>query len=79
MFRVFLNNNNYKYKKVLVTEFGIAALREDGVVVYFGDVVSSVIDHSHFINVEDIEYEDNTGGITVIKDGKSYSLFHYED
>lgn len=75
----FMNNNNYKYKKILVTEFGIAALREDGVVVYFGDVVSSVIDHSHFINVEDIEYEEGTGGITVIKDGKSYSLFHYDD
>lgn len=73
----YLNNNNYMYKKIVVTEFGIAALRYDGVVVYFGDVVSSVIDYSRFIDVDDIDYEDGTGGITIIKDGKNYSLFHY--
>ena len=75
----FINNDNYHYKKVLVTEFGIAALTHDGVVIYFGDFFSSVIDYSRFINVDDIDFEDNTGGITIIKDGKSYSLFHNED
>lgn len=71
----FLNNNNYKYKKIITTEFGVAALTHEGVVVYFGDVVSSVIDHSRFAEVDDIEYANN-GDIAIIKGGKKYSLFH---
>lgn len=75
----FLNNNNYKYKKIIITEFGIAALTYEGVVKYFGDLVSSVIDPSLFVDVDDIDYEDGTGGVTAVKDGKPYSLFHYDD
>jgi len=75
----FLNNNNYKYKKTIVTEFGIAVLTHEGIVKYFGNLVSSIIDPSFFINVDDIDYEENTGGVTVIKDGKKYSLFHYDN
>ena len=47
--------------------------------MYFGDVVSGVIDHFHFIGVDDIEYEKEFGGITIIKYDKTYSLFHYDD
>ena len=74
----FLNNNNYKYKKIITTEFGVAALTHEGVVVYFGDVVSSVIDHSRFAEVDDIEYGNN-GDIAIIKGGKKYSLFHSDE
>lgn len=75
----FLNNNNYKYKKIIVTEFGVAALTYDGVVRYFGNLVSSIIDPLLLTNIDDIDYEEATGGVTAIRDGKSYSLFHYED
>lgn len=74
----FLNNNNYKYKKIITTEFGVAALTHEGVVVYFGDVVSSVIDHSRFAEVDDIEYGNN-GDIAIIKGDKKYSLFHSDE
>jgi len=75
----YLNNNNYQYKKILVTEFGIAALTHEGVVIYFGDISSSIIDHTRFIDIDDIDYEEDSGGITVIKKGKKYSLFHLKD
>lgn len=73
-----INNNNYSYKKIVDTEFGIAALRYDGVVVYFGGVFSTVIDYSRFIGVDDIEYGNN-GDIVIIKGGKKYSLFHSDE
>ena len=72
----FINDNNCKYKKILATEFGVIALTNDGIVRYFGDLTSSVIDYSRFVDVDDIQLDDD---IVVIKDGKSYSLFHIND
>lgn len=74
----FINNDNYRYKKILATEFGIIALTDDGIVKYFGDLTSSVVDYSRFVGVDDIEL-DEVDDIVVIKDGKTYSLFHVND
>lgn len=75
----FLNSDNYQYKKILTNEFGVVALRDDGVVVYFGTIVSSVIDYSRFTDVDDIGYVEENDDIVVIKDGKVFSLFHQHD
>lgn len=74
----FINNDNYRYKMILATEFGIIALTDDGIVKYFGDLTSSVVDYSRFVGVDDIEL-DEVDDIVVIKDGKTYSLFHVND
>ena len=74
----FINNDNYRYKKILATEFGIIVLTDDGIVKYFGDLFSSVIDYSRFVGVDDIVL-DEARDIVVIKDGKSYSLFHSDE
>lgn len=71
---VFINDNNYQYKKILLTEFGIIALRYDGVVRYFGDMFAKAIDYSLFVDVDDIK--DIAGKIVVIKGSNSYSLFY---
>lgn len=74
----FLNNNNYEYKKIITNEFGIAALTYDGVVIYFGDLYSCVIDYSLYVDVDDIEDAGN-GDITIIKNNKKHLLFHSDE
>ena len=66
----FLNDNDYKYKKIVYDVLGFAALRYDKVLRYYG-FFDSVIDYEKFINVDDIgliyDDEDKFGTIVVIQ------------
>lgn len=71
----FINDNNYHYKKIVFTEFGIAALTHEKTVRYYGDFNFGAIDYSRFVGVDDIGL--NSDDIIVIKGDKVYSLFLY--
>lgn len=72
----FINDNNYHYKKIVFTEFGIAALTHEKTVRYYGDFEFGAIDYSRFIDVDDIGLGDSDD-IIIIKGDKVYSLFLY--
>lgn len=74
-----LNNNNYKYKKIVITKLGMAALTYENTVKFFGLVVDGLIDYENFCDVEDIGYVSNDDDIVVIKNGNVISLFNNDD
>lgn len=71
----FINDNNYHYKKIVITEFGIAALTREKTVRYYGDFNFGAIDYSRFVGVDDIGLDSDD--IIVVKGDKVYSLFLY--
>lgn len=73
--KLFINNNDYKYKKVIVNGLGIVALTHDKTIRYFGTLIREVIDGSLYNNVDDIEYIENNDDIIVIKSNEVYSLY----
>lgn len=73
----FINDNNYRYKKIVFTEFGIAALTHEKTVKYYGDFNFGAIDYSRFVDVDDIGLIGDTDDIIVVKGDKVYSLFLY--
>lgn len=73
----FINNNNYHYKKIVFTEFGIAALTYEKTVKYYGDFEFGAIDYSRFVDVDDIGLIGDSDDIIVVKGDKVYSLFLY--
>jgi len=75
----FINNNNYKYKKIIVVGCGITALTYENTIRYFGMVLDGVIDYTNFYDVEDIGYIEEDNDIVVIKKDKTVSLFNNKD
>lgn len=73
----FINDNNYRYKKIVFTEFGIAVLTHEKTVKYYGDFEFGAIDYSRFVNVDDIGLIGDSDDIIVVKGDKVYSLFLY--
>ena len=73
----FINDNNYHYKKIVFTEFGIAALTYEKTVRYYGDFNFGAIDYSRFVDVDDIGLIGDSDDIIVVKGDKVYSLFLY--
>lgn len=75
----FINNNNYKYRKIIVTPLVIVALSTDGDIRLFGTLCDQVIDYRLYFDLDDIGYVEENDDIIVIKDGKVFSLFHQHD
>lgn len=75
----FINNNNYKYKKIVMNGLGIAALTQEHTIKYFGAFIDGFIDYTNFYDVDDIGYIEETEEIVIIKQDKIISLFANED
>ena len=75
----FINDNNYKYKKIIIVGCGIAALTYENTIRYFGMVLDGVIDYNNFYDVDDIGYIEEENSIVVIRKDKVISLFDNED
>lgn len=75
----FINNNNYKYKKIFITPLVIVALTLENDVRLYGTVCDGAIDYNRLIGVDDVGYVEKNDDIVVIKDGKAYSLFYEFD
>ena len=75
----FINNNNYKYKKIIINPLVIVALTHENDIRLYGTICDVAIDHNRLIDIEDIGYVDENDDIVVIKEGKVYSLFYEYD
>lgn len=75
----FINNNNYKYKKIVMNGLGIAAQTQEHTIKYFGAFIDGFIDYTNFYDVDDIGYIEETEEIVIIKQDKIISLFANED
>lgn len=75
----FITNNDYEYKKILVTPLSLIALTYENDIRFYGDLIDIVIDHSRFVNIEDIGYVEENNDIVVIKNGLPYSLLYEHD
>jgi len=74
-----INNNNYKYKKIIMNGLGIAALTYENTIKYFGAFIDGFIDYTNFYDVDDIGYIEETDEIVIIKKDRIISLFANED
>lgn len=75
----FINNHDYKYKKIVMVGLGVAALTHEGTIKYFGTFVDGFIDYTNFYDVEDIGYVEENEDIAIVKKDKIISLFTNED
>lgn len=75
----FINNNNYKYKKIVMNGLGIAAQTQEHTIKYFGAFIDGFIDYTNFYDVDDIGYIEETEEIVIIKQDKIISLFANEN
>lgn len=75
----FINNDNYKYRKIIVTPLVIVALTHEKDIRLFGTLCNRVVDYQLYFNVDDIGYVEENDDIVIIKDGKVFSLFHEHD
>ena len=75
----FINNDNCKYRKILVTPLVIVALTNNKDLRLFGTLCDKVIDYKLYFNVDDIGFIEENNDIVIIKDGKVFSLFHEYD
>lgn len=75
----FINNDNYKYRKIIVTPLLIVALTHERDIRLFGTLCDRVVDYQLYFNVDDIGYVEENDDIVIIKDGKVFSLFHEHD
>ena len=75
----FINNDNYKYRKIIVTPLVIVALTHEKDIRLFGALCDRVVDYQLYFNVDDIGYVEENDDIVIIKDGKVFSLFHEHD
>ncbi len=71
----FINYNNYKYKKILISPLHIVALTYDNIVRCYGTFASIIIDYNKYFDIEDIGYVKENEDVVVIKNGNVYSLF----
>lgn len=70
-----INNNDYRYKRIILTPLCIVALTYEKGVKCFGNFLDIFIDYNKFSEVEDIGYEESNDDIIVIKNNNIYSLF----
>lgn len=75
----FITNNDYKYKKVLVTPLLLVALTYENDIRFYGDILDTTIDYHRFMDIDDIGYVEENNDIVVIKDGLPYSLLYEHD
>ena len=75
----FINNDNYKYRKIIVTPLVIVALTHEKDIRLFGTLCDRVVDYQLYFNVDDIGYVEENDDIVIIKDCKVFSLFHEHD
>jgi len=75
----YINNKNYKYRKILVTPLIIVALTHEKDIKLFGSFFDKIVDYRLYFDVEDIGYVEEKDDIVIIKEGKVYSLFHEHD
>ena len=75
----FINNNDYKYKKIIINHNGITILTYENTIKYFGMIIDNIIDYTKFYDVEDIGYIEEDDDIIVIKKDKIISLFNNDD
>ena len=61
----FMNNNDYKYKKVLVTSTAIVALTNENTIKVTGTLFESDIDYTKYTNIFDIGYIEKYAQIVV--------------
>lgn len=71
----FINNNDYQYKKIVITPLEIVALTYENDIRFMGSVVDEIIDYHLFYEVDDIGYNELEQEIVVIKKDKVKSLF----
>ena len=70
-----LNNDNYKYKKVLVHVLSVVALTYDNDLKVVAPPTGVFIDYKKYYDVDDIGYIEENDDIVIIKDNDVYSLF----
>lgn len=75
----FINNNNYKYKKIINDCLGIVALTNENTIKFFGTLVDGVFDYNKFSNVLDIGYNECENDIVIFKKDGVFSLFNCGD
>lgn len=71
----FINDNDYEYKKIIVTPIMLLGLTYDGYVKIFGDLIDVPIDYKKLVNVNDVGYVGENDDVVVIQNGKVFSLF----
>lgn len=71
----FMNNKNYKYKKIVVTPLKIVALTYENNIRLFGTLVDEIVDYSKYFDVDDVGYIEDDDEIVVLKDNCWYYLF----
>lgn len=75
----YINNDNCKYRKILVTPLVIVALTTDKDIRLFGTLCDQVVDYKLYFDVDDIGFNEENNDIVIIKDGGVFSLFHEYD
>ena len=75
----FMCNNNYKYKKLIITSLVIVALNYNKEIKVYGTLVDSIIDYKNYFNIDDIGYIESLGEIVIMKDDKVISLFYSDE
>ena len=63
----FINNDNYKYRKIIVTPLVIVALTHEKDIRLFGTLCDRVVDYQLYFNVDDIGYVEENDDIVIIK------------
>lgn len=72
----FINNNNYKYKKILFDTLKIVALTYEKTIKVIGiSMTDEIIDYEKYMNVDDLGYIEEENDIVIIKNNKIMSLF----
>ena len=69
-----LNNQDYNYKKIIVTPLMIIGLTNEKDIKIFGTICDRTLDYHRFMNVDDIGYIKDNDDVVVVKDKKIYSL-----
>ena len=72
----YINNNDCKYRKIIITPLVIVALTSDREIRLFGTLCDQVVDYKLYFGIDDVGFIEENDDIVVIKDGKVFSLFH---
>jgi len=72
----FMNNNDYKYKKIIFTPLELVALTYDNVIKLRATIVEGEIDYTKYTNVNDIGYIEENNEIVIIQNNKVLSLLY---
>lgn len=73
----FMCNNNYKYKKIVVTPLVIVALNDNKDIKVFGTLVDCAIDYKNYFDVDDILCTQEE--VIVVKGDRKINLFSNEE